>query len=278
MASLTNIPSISSLALGFQQVPQAQPQLPQPTIQTSQLLGQLPTSTLASIASGATTNTAQMPTAVAAGAPSLLSPPLLPQAQGTNLLGLLAAQQQAPIQQQTTSTSASLVLQQPGSQPLVPAAASSNSAAQNQQNQLLQSLIQDNAQKDQIVALLMAQQQQAAVSANNAQIEGLLRSISANNNAAFPSAQLAAQGTLVQGVQLPSTAYPAVLSMGHPTIASLLAAHPALANLKASSQVAAAAAAASERSQESLKDQRWNIRFEELMEFKQQHGHCRVPQ
>ena len=124
----------------------------------------------------------------------------------------------------------------------------------------------------------MAQQQQAAVSANNAQIEGLLRSISANNNAAFPSAQLAAQGTLVQGVQLPSTAYPAVLSMGHPTIASLLAVHPALANLKASSQVAAAAAAASERSQESLKDQRWNIRFEELMEFKQQHGHCRVPQ
>lgn len=122
----------------------------------------------------------------------------------------------------------------------------------------------------------MAQQQQAAVSANNAQIEGLLRSISANNNAAFPSAQLAAQGTLVQGVQLPSTAYPAVLSMGHPTIASLLAARPALANLKASSQVAAAAAAASE-SQESLKDQRWNIRFEELMEFKQQHGHCRVP-
>ncbi|KAL7535370.1 hypothetical protein ACHAXR_006448 [Thalassiosira sp. AJA248-18] len=132
--------------------------------------------------------------------------------------------------------------------------------APQHQSQLIKSLIQENIIKDQIIGLLLSQQQ------------SLVSQLQSMENSSSP----ASNSESTRPVMMPEAADrddqpPQNMSnIGDTTIPNL--------GLNCQVKKTTPGLAAHQQSGPyQMKMKRWNMRYEELKEFQQKHGHCRVP-
>jgi len=153
------------------------------------------------------------------------------------------------------------------------------------QSRLLQSLIQENMVKDQIIALLLSQQRTGVPNNNSStsaqmtapanHLELLLRSITAGGPAS--NSEMTLQGaTSVQA----SALYP-LLQQSNQHISSGVASGGVVSNIDSERSTEATAfelaSSGHLHAPHQSKNKRWMLRYEELRQFQQKHGNCRVP-
>jgi hypothetical protein len=165
-------------------------------------------------------------------------------------------------------------------------------ASSQNQTQVIQKLVEENQAKNQIIALLASQvsqleqalaqtgpsvQQNNGASSQPTQLELLLRnmgtaSATPSNSGSVSNQSAASVSELVSSLGL-GQQQQAQATNG---VASAVAAAPAVQ--QASSPISSASAQGdSDAESEEGHVKRWMVRYEELKQFRQEYGHCRVP-
>lgn len=131
--------------------------------------------------------------------------------------------------------------------------------APHRQSELIQSLIQENIIKDQIIGLLLSQQQ-ALVSQ--------LQSMASNSLAS--NSESTGQAMKREAADRDDRPPQNMSHVDDPKIPN----PPSNCRLK---ETTSELVARQQTAPDQLKTKRWNMRYEELKQFRQKHGHCRVP-